>query len=65
VTTITDRNLGKVDNQHDRIAGVAAMALSPTVAYDSPASRRFRFIAPLLAALGLVAASIVPAILLG
>jgi hypothetical protein len=41
------------------------MALSPIVAYDPPASRRFRFIAPLLAALGLVAVSIVPTILLG
>ena len=38
------------------------MALSPSVASDSPASRRFRFIAPLLAALGLVAASVVPTI---
>jgi hypothetical protein len=47
------------------LQGVAAMALSSTVAYDSPASRRFRFIAPLLAALGLAAASIVPTILLG
>jgi hypothetical protein len=47
------------------LQGVAAMALSPTVAYDSPASRRFRFLAPLLAGLGLLAASIVPAILLG
>jgi hypothetical protein len=41
------------------------MTLSPTIASDTPASRRFRFMAPLLAALGLVAASIVPTILLG
>jgi hypothetical protein len=41
------------------------MALNPTVAYDSRASRRFRYIAPLLATLGLAAASIVPGILLG
>jgi hypothetical protein len=47
------------------LQGVAAMALSPTVAYDPPASRRFRFIAPLLAVLGLAAASIVPVVLLG
>jgi hypothetical protein len=41
------------------------MTLSPTIASDTPASRRFRFMAPLLAALGLIAASIVPTILLG
>jgi hypothetical protein len=41
------------------------MTLNPTVASDSRASRRFRLIAPLLAALGLVAASIVPAIVFG
>jgi hypothetical protein len=41
------------------------MALNPAVAYDSRGSRRFRFLAPLLAALGLAAASIVPGILLG
>ena len=41
------------------------MALTPTVASDSRASRRFRLIAPLLAALGLVAASIAPAMMLG
>jgi hypothetical protein len=45
--------------------GVAAMALSPTVAHDSRASRCFRFIAPLLVTLGLAAASIAPGILLG
>jgi hypothetical protein len=39
--------------------------LNPTVASDSRASRRFRLIAPLLAALGLIAASIVPAIVFG
>jgi hypothetical protein len=47
------------------LQGVAAMALTPIVAYDTRASRRFRFIAPLLVALGLAAASIVPGIMLG
>jgi hypothetical protein len=47
------------------LQGVAAMALNPTVAYDSRASRRFRFIAPLLVTLGLAAASIMPSVLLG
>jgi hypothetical protein len=47
------------------LQGVAAMALNPTVAYDSRGSRRFRFIAPLLVTLGLVAASIIPSVLLG
>jgi hypothetical protein len=41
------------------------MALTPIVAYDSRASRRFRLIAPLLVTLGLAAASIVPGIMLG
>ena len=41
------------------------MALNPTVALDSRASRRFRFIAPLLVTLGLAAASIVPSMVLG
>jgi hypothetical protein len=41
------------------------MALNPAVAYDSRGSRRFRLIAPLLVTFGLVAASIVPGILLG
>ena len=40
------------------------MALSPTVAYESRGYRRFRIIAPLLATIGLVAASIVPSVML-
>jgi hypothetical protein len=40
------------------------MALNPTVAYESRGSRRFRIIAPLLATIGLVAASIVPSVIL-
>ena len=39
--------------------------LSPTIAFDSRAARRFRLIAPLLVALGLAAASIAPSIVLG
>jgi hypothetical protein len=62
---ITDANDGR-DNKHMvELQGVAAMALNPTVAYDSRASRRFRFIAPLLVTLGLAAASIMPSVLLG
>jgi hypothetical protein len=41
------------------------MGLNPTVAFDSRASRRFRYLAPLLVALGLAAASIMPSIVLG
>jgi hypothetical protein len=41
------------------------MALNPTVAFDSRASRRFRYLAPLLVALALAAASIIPSIVLG
>jgi hypothetical protein len=41
------------------------MALNPTVAFDSRASRRFRLIAPLLVALGLAVVSIAPSIVLG
>jgi hypothetical protein len=39
--------------------------MNPTVAYDSRASRRFRFLAPLLVTLGLAAASIIPSVILG
>jgi len=41
------------------------MSLNPTIAFESRGSRRFRFIAPLLVTLGLVAASIVPGIVVG
>jgi len=41
------------------------MVPNPTIALDSRASRRFRFLAPLLVALGLVAAGVIPSIVLG
>ncbi len=41
------------------------MPLTPTVAFDSRASRRFRLLAPLLVVLGLAVASIAPSIVLG
>ena len=62
---ITDRWLGIVDNTTVELQGVAAMTLTPTVAYDSRGSRRFRLIAPLLVTLGLAVASVMPSILLG
>jgi hypothetical protein len=65
VTVVTDANCGTVEALAVELQGVAAVALNPTVAYDSRGSRRFRFLAPLLVTLGLAAASIIPSIVLG
>jgi hypothetical protein len=41
------------------------MSMNRTLAHESRGSRRFRLIAPLLATLGLAAASLAPSVMLG
>lgn len=62
---VTDNGFARVHDRIIDVQGVAAMPLSPTIAFDSRASRRFRFIVPFLVALGLAVASIVPSLVLG